>query len=248
MNPDEDCSQTHQAAAWVLGTLPSEEAQRFGEHLTVCGTCQAEVASLRAAADAMADAVPPATPPPHLGARLMAAVRKEAELFRAAVASEPDPVDAGRPRRRLLRSTALVLGAVGLVVAGTVLGGLLADPEDRGARSRTIPGIVTRPAGPLDARAAILVRGDATTLVLSGVDGPPDGRIYQAWLERPPRAPVPTGALFSVGATGDTTISLPPLRDARRMIVTTEPPGGSTVPMLPPVVVVDLPVPGRGAG
>ncbi len=248
MNSDEDCGQTHLAAAWALGTLTSDEAQRFRAHLAVCATCQAEVASLREAVEAMADATPPVAPPPQLGARLMAAIGKEVELFRAAGASEPDPVNAGRPRRRLLRSTLLVVTAVGLVVAGTVLGGLLADPEVRRVEPRVILGIVTRAAGAPDARAAILVRGDEITLALSDIDRPRDGQIYQAWLERPPSTPVPTGALFSVGETGDTTIILPPLGDARRMIVTSEPSGGSTVPTLPPAVIVDLPVPGRASG
>ncbi|MDQ3630170.1 MAG: anti-sigma factor [Actinomycetota bacterium] len=248
MNSDENCGQTHLAAAWALGTLTSDEAQRFGAHLAVCATCQAEVASLREAAEAMADAAPPVAPPPQLGARLMAAIWKEAELFRAAAAYEPHPVNDSRPRRRLLRSTLLVVTAVSLIVAGTVLGGLLAEPEDRRVESRVILGIVTRAAGAPDARAAILVRGDEITLVLSDIDRPPNGRIYQAWLERPPSTPVPTGALFSVGVTGDTTISLPPLGDARRMIVTSEPPGGSTAPTLPPVVLVDLPAPGRTSG
>ena len=245
MNPADECDHMHLAAAWALGTLTPDEAQGYGAHLVTCGACQTEVTGLREAADAMADAIPPVAPPPRLSARLMAAVRKEAELFRAAAAQEPDPVSAQRPRRRLLHSALLAVAAVGLVLAGTVLGGVLADPQDGRTRSRIIPGRVTLAAGAPDARAAIKVRGDNTSLVLSDIERPPDGQIYQAWLEPASSAPVPTGALFSVGATGDTTISLPPLRDAQRMIVTSEPPGGSTVPTLPPVVVVDLPVAGR---
>lgn len=245
MRPDADCGQTHLAAGWVLGTLTSEEAGRYEAHLATCATCRAEVASLRAAADALADAVPALAPPSGLRVRLMAAVRREAELSRAAGAQETDPVGARRPRRHLLRGALLVVAAVALVGAGTVLGGALADPQDRQARSRTSPGVVTPAAGAAGARAAIRVRGDSTTLVLLDVKAPPKGQIYQAWLQRPTRAPVPTGALFSVGATGDTAISLPPLRDAQRMIVTSEPSGGATIPTLPPVMVVDLPAPGR---
>jgi len=249
MSPDDNCGQTHLAAAWALETLTPEEAQRYGAHLPTCATCRAEVAGLRAAADALADAVPAVAPPPGLGARLMFVVGREAELFRAAAAQEPDPVSAGRPRRCLLRSALLAVATVSLVVAGAVLGGVLADPRDARTQVRTIPGRVTLAAGAPDARAAIRIRGDNTTLVLSDIDGPPDGQVYQAWLERPPSAPVPTGALFSVGVTGDATISLPPLSDAERMIVTSEPAGGSAAPTLPPVVVVDLPAAaGRTSG
>lgn len=246
MNPG-GCDHTRLGAAWVLGTLMPDEAQRFSAHLAVCATCQAEVAGLQEAADAMADAGPPVAPPPGLKARLMAAVGKEAELFRAATPYQQDPVEIRRPRRRVLRSTLAVVAAVGLVVGGAVLGNVLAEPENRPARLRTIPGVVTEAAGAPAARAAILIRGDETRLVLSDIDAPADGRIYQAWLERPPSMAVPTGALFSVGETGDTTINLPALRDAQRMIVTSEPPSGSRVPTLPPVVVVNLPAHGRNA-
>jgi len=247
MKPDDDCGPAHMAAGWVLGMLAPDEAREFAAHLADCATCQAEVASLQEAADAMAAAVPPAAPPPELRDRLMATVSDEAELFQAAGSHESERVNTHPPRRRLRRAP-LAAAAVTLVLGGTVLGGVLADRGDRRAESRTFPGIVTSAAGAPDARAAILVRGDEAKLVLSDLEGAPDGQIYQAWLERPPSAPTPTGALFSVGASGDTTISLPPLRGARRMIVTSEPARGSTVPTLPPVVIVDLVAPGRTPG
>jgi len=237
---DDDCTPAHLAAGWVLGTLSPDETQCFARHLADCASCQAEVASLQEAASAMADGVPPAELPPGLGGRLMATVRDEAELFRAAGVHESVPEDAPRPRRRGLRS-ALAALAVCLVVAGTFLAGSLAGSEDGGPQARTIAGLVTVAAGGPDATAAIRVRGDDAELVLSDLEAAPDGQIYQAWLERPRSTPVPTGALFSVGPSGDTTIGLPSLRGARRMIVTTEAARGSATPTLPPVVIVDLP-------
>ena len=245
MKLDDDCGPAQMAAGWVLGMLAPDEARRFAAHLADCATCQAEVASLQAAADAMADAVPAVAPPPALRGRLMATVSDEAELFEAAGSHESERVNTHPPRWRLRRAP-LAAAAVILVLGGTVLGGVLADPGARRAEPRTFPGIVTPAAGAPAARAAILVRGDETKLVLSDLESAPDGQIYQAWLERPPSTPVPTGALFSVGASGDTTISLPPLRGARRMIVTSEPSRGSTTPSLPPVVIVDLVVPVPG--
>ncbi|MDQ3721573.1 MAG: anti-sigma factor [Actinomycetota bacterium] len=245
MNPDDDCGYAHLAAGWIVGTLTPDEAQRFAAHLSDCATCRAEVADLREAADAMADAVPPAAPPPRLRRRLMATVRGEADLFRAAGARGSDRESIRRPRRRRRHRILLAAAAMSLIVGGTVLGGLLAGPEDRRPQSRTFRGVVTLPAGGPAATATILVRGDEAKLVLSDMEGPPDGQIYQAWLERPPATPVPTGALFSVGASGGTTISLPQLRAARRVIVTSEPASGSTIPTLPAVVVVDLAAPGQ---
>lgn len=244
MTPD-GCDHERLGAAWVLGTLSTDEARSFDRHLATCATCQAEVARLREAADAMAEGSLPLAPPPGLRARIMAAVGKEAELFRAAAVDPHDPVEIRRPRRRLLRGTLLVFAALGLVAGGAILGNALAEPDDRPPAIRTIPGVVTEAGGAPDARAAILVHGNEARLAMSDIAGPPDGRIYQAWLVRPSSMTVPTGALFSVSETGDTTISLPPLRDARRVIVTSESPRGSRAPTLPPVVVVDLPPPRR---
>jgi len=244
MNPDDDCTPAHLAAGWVLGTLSPDEAECFSRHLADCASCQAEVASLQDAASAMADAVAPAELPPGLGARLMATVRDEAELFRAAgAAPATDPENPPPVRRRRLRS-ALAALAVCLIVAGTFVAGRLAGSDDGGPQWRAISGIVTPAAGGPDARAAIRVRGDDAELVLSDLEAAPDGQIYQAWVERPPSPPVSTGALFSVGPSGDTTISLPPLRGARQMIVTTERARGSATPTLPAVVIVDLPATG----
>lgn len=242
MNPEDDTAFAQMAAGWVLGALPPEEAQRFAAHLAHCPACGAEVASLQQAVGAMADAVvPPAEPPPGLGARLMATVRDEAELFRAAAAHDPDRHDTRRPRRRRLQAALLAVIAVSLIVSGTILGGRLTEAEDDRVQARTFPGIVTLAAGGPEASAVIRVGGDETTLLLSDVEAPPEDQIYQAWLQQPRSRPVATGALFSVGPSGDTTVRLPTLRGARRMIVTTEPARGSTTPTLPAVVIVDLP-------
>jgi len=53
--------------------------------------------------------------------------------------------------------------------------------------------------------------------------------------------PIPTGALFSIPRSGDTKISLPPLRDAELVIVTAERPRGSRKPTRAPLVIVKLP-------
>ncbi len=236
----DDCGHTHLAAAWVLGTLTAAEADPFAAHLAVCATCQAEVASLQEAADAMADAVPPVALPAGLRARLMAAVEQEADLFRAAGAHKRDPAKSHGPHRPLLRSALAVFAVLALVGGGAVLGGVLTNGKDRGSETRTIPGTVTEAGGGPGARAHVSIRNGQTRLVLSDIDRPPESRIYQAWVVRPPSRTIPTGALFSVGGTGDTTVILPALGDAERVIVTSEPLRGSTVPTLPPVAAVRL--------
>lgn len=227
------------AAGWVLGTLSPEEAERFALHLDGCDLCQAEVAGLREAADAMADVVPPATAPPRLKRRVMSAVRREAELFDAAAA--PHPSTSPPSTRRAGTAAVLIAGGVMLLVIGALIGNALRGDNTPSVKVRTIPGTVTRAGGGSDARASVRLSGGDARLVMTTIKPPPDGRIYQAWLERPPATPVSTGALFSIGPTRATTIVLPALGRAERVIVTAEPPGGSRVPTLPTVVAVPLP-------
>ncbi len=235
----DDCAQVTHAAAWVLGLLDPEEAERYAAHLEHCTTCRLEVERLQRAADAMADAAPPATPPARLRARIMSTVRQEAELFRAAGAAESLPRDA-RPARPLARGLSLVLVAAALLGGGALIGGALSDDERLAVR--TIPGSVTFAGGAPRARAAIVTRGTDAELRLSGFKTPAKDQIYQAWLVRPVSQPTPTGAYFSVGPTGATAISLPSLRGVERLIVTAERRGGSRTPTPPPVVTVRLPV------
>ncbi len=70
---------------------------------------------------------------------------------------------------------------------------------------------------------------------------PPADRIYQVWLERAHRAPIPTDALFGVNRAGDAAVAVPGnLHGVARVLVTAEPLGGSPngVPSGPPVLSV----------
>lgn len=245
---DGSCDHAGQAAAWVLDTLPEQEAEVYAEHLRTCSVCPEEVRRLRAAVDVLADAALPATPPAELRERIMSAVEAEAALFRAAGEVESTAVRVvapGRPRRS---RRALALGGVALaglgVGVGVVAGGVLSGKEDerpRVAASRTVVrGEVTEAGGGPRARAAVVIRDGGGELVLSDLAAPPRGRVYQAWVIRPGSPPAPTAALFTVPRSGDTRIALPPLRGSDRVIVTAEPRRGSSTPTPPPRVRVAL--------
>ncbi len=236
---EQECGHASQAAAWVLGTLSADEAERYAEHLELCATCRAEVARLQEAADALVDVAPRATPPSELRARVIAAVEAEAALFRAAEEGQQLPEPAGG-RKRL---RALVLGGLAglcLVAVGVIVGGVLTSDE-RDAPVDTVAGSVTKEGGGPRARAAVVFDGDTQRLVLNDLAAPPEGRVYQAWVVRRPSMPIPTGALFSIPRSADTEITLPPLGDAERVIVTAEPARGSRTPTRPPLVIVTLP-------
>ena len=237
-----ECGHASQAAAWVLGMLSPDEAEGYAEHLETCETCRAEVARLQEVANALVDTVPQSAPPSELRARLIAAVEAEGRLFRAAEDGQqlPHPASGGKRLRALLLGgfAALCLVAVGVIIGGALSSG---EPGESAAPVEKVAGSVTKEAGGPGARAAVVLRGDSAKLVLSDLDEPPEGRAYQAWVVRRPSMPIPTGALFSVPRSGDTRISLPPLSDVERVIVTAEPPRGSPRPTLPPLVVVRLP-------
>ena len=236
---EEGCAHASHAAAWVLGTLSSDDAERYAEHLETCATCAVEVARLQEAADALVDAVPEAAPPSELRARLIAAIEAEATLFRAAEGGQPPPEPVAANNR--LRTLALSgLAALCLVAGGVIVGGVLSSDE-RGAPVGTVTGSVTKEGGAPSARATVVLGSDTEKLVLTDLAAPPEGRVYQAWVVRRPSTPIPTGALFSIPRSGDTKISLPPLGDAERVIVTAEPRRGSRIPTSPPLVTVTLP-------
>ncbi len=224
------------AVSWVLGTLDGPEADGFARHLATCPRCSAEVARLQVVVDRLAESPAPARPPPAIRAQLMAAAREEAAIARAL-----DHVDAGQPRgQRRPRAPGTVAVAVLALLVGAVGAVLLVRAADgpRPASPRTVAGTVGGDAGGPRARAALVIRGAGAELVLTGLAGPPRGRVYQAWIVRPPAAPLPTGALFSVPRTGVARVRLPDVRRAERVIVTAEPPRGSRVPSEPPRVIV----------
>src|SRR5665213_1866518 len=91
-DPNLDCVQRVDAAAYALGALDEPEAYR--EHLATCTTCQQEVAELQAVVDTLPTTVPQARAPKALVDRVFARARAEAELLNAA------GPEADRPPRR----------------------------------------------------------------------------------------------------------------------------------------------------
>jgi anti-sigma factor RsiW len=116
--PEENfaCEQCVDAAAYVLGALDEPEAYR--EHLAKCAACQAEVAKLQPVVDTLPATVRPEVAPEALRRRVLATVRSEAQLLRAAghEADEP-PKPASRWRARRGSWTAWVAIAASLAVA-----------------------------------------------------------------------------------------------------------------------------------
>jgi len=224
------------AAAWVLGMLPPDEADRFVAHTADCASCAEEVARLEEVSDAIASSLDPEPTSAGLRQSLLEKIEAETALFRSA---EQRDTEEPAVVRRTGRSVAVAgLAALALLGSGILVGRAL-DSSEPGSRTATVFGMVTPSGGGGDASAAVLAREGVSELVLKGLSPPPAGQVYQAWVVRS-RGAVPTGSLFSVPRSGETKVRLPRLDDAQRVIVTAEGRQGSRTPTLPAVAVVNL--------
>ncbi len=69
-----------EVAGWVLGAMEPDAVLDFGDHLLICGECQAAVAEVEAAAVMLLtpQLLPTAEPPDDLMARTLARVQQAA--------------------------------------------------------------------------------------------------------------------------------------------------------------------------
>jgi anti-sigma-K factor RskA len=223
------CEHLDSTAAYVLGALEDEEAANFARHLEACSECRREVSEMAPIVDLMASAVPPRTAPRELGERVIAQVRSEADLLKAAgPAADQPPARAQarwRPRPLAAWATAAAL-AVGIAVS-LVVGGVRGVHQTRA--SVTVAG----------ASALLRQSGARAELVVSHLPAPAAGRIYQLWVQRSGRPPAPTDVLFGVSRAGRAAVDVPgSLRGVKRLMVTSEPQGGSSAPTSAPVITV----------
>jgi anti-sigma-K factor RskA len=233
---ESDCEERGQAAAYVLSALEEDEAARYREHLETCATCKADVVGLQPVADSLPIGVPRVMAPFELRQRVMAQVRSEAALLKAAGAGADRPEPA-RPRWHLRRPELLVT-AVALGV-GLLIGALVIDTGSKAPFTRVSTAqLASMPPG---ARAVLRQVGTHAELDVSGVSQPPRGKIYELWIARPGGAPQATTALFGVTHSGSASVNVPgSLAGVHQVMVTAEPLGGSVHPTSSPVIVATL--------
>jgi hypothetical protein len=228
------CEQSVDAAPYVLGAL--EHADGYRAHLEECPTCRAQVAELQLVVDTLPATVSQVLAPEALHERVLASVRSEAELLRAA-GSQVDRTPARRGRswapRPSLLGPAIALLTASAVAVALVLGLRSAAPV-RVTSARVTPSI----AG---ARASLHQANGRAELVVSGMPQPPPGKIYEVWLARGSAPPQPTDALFGVTGSGLGSVNVPGNLDGvKEVMVTSEPLGGSSRPTSSPVLRVVL--------
>jgi hypothetical protein len=231
----EICPRVDDAASYVLRAMPDGEWEQYADHAAECVVCTAKIAELDFVSDALLNAVPQLSAPPEIRSRVMAVVHAESELLLAAGPMADRPIQREPTRRfgllRLRPWPAAVL-ATSLLTLGLGGGVLLVGTGEQAAPQRTI----ACAAAPAGSSCQMRVVGADAKLVVAGLAPPPEGRIYQVWLDRGTGAPEPTEALFSV-RKGRASVSVPgDLKGVKQVLVTDEPLGGSEAPTRQPVI------------
>jgi hypothetical protein len=225
------------SGAYVLRAMPDDEAEAYAAHLEVCPACRAEVEELAPAAAALPASVKPVPVPAALGERVMAEVRREAQLLAAAgEGADRVPAPARTPRRAWWRWPVPALAAAALLLGLVV--GLGAAGVIGGDSDHTIAMTATGAARGANAR---LVMDGRATLEVDHLPGPGNGRVYQVWLKPAGGDPEPTNSLFVPRADGNATVAVPQeAEDMEAVMVTAEPDGGSPQPTSAPVLTANV--------
>ena len=230
------------SGAYAVDALDDIERAGFERHLAACSECRAEVASLREAASVMAE-VAPADPPAGLRDRVLAGIT----TVRPLPPLTSQTAGAARPRRR---SRLVAVAAAAAVIGALGIGGAITQPWNDDS-SQTSPSAADQVLSAPDAKSTSLdFDGGATaTVTHSDLVGkavietakmppPPDGMVYQLWLEQPTSGMVSAGVM---PVKADQTVVLEgDAATANAAGITIEPEGGSDHPTSDPIALFDI--------
>lgn len=238
--------------AYALHALADEENASFERHLAGCEPCAQETAELSAAATRLGLAVA-TTPAPALRERVLrriTTVRQETPGTPARVL----PVRAGSRARPLSRwALAACLAAAAALGGTTVWQHQQASDARAEARqaSRTTdeiaavlaaPDARTRAAGLTDGATGTVVVSrsrDRAVFVVSGMDRPPSGRVYQLWFDE--GGTMRSAGLMDPDRSDQAVLMTGGVDRASGMGITVEPDGGSKQPTTTPIALMAFP-------
>jgi anti-sigma-K factor RskA len=214
------------AALQALDVLEGGERQRFEQHAAHCQRCRVMVQLDR---EALARAAPEMDPSPGFKTRLMQRATEELQELQARRRSAPPQPTPTPPNVIPFRRRAPWLSAIAAVlVVGLVIGGGYAY-QNQVVASYPL-------TGSLAGSAVVNVRrSGATELAMRGVQDPPAGYLYEAWIIPPSPNSQPVAA--GVTSTGNATLPLAPLANGSTVALTQEP-GRVEAPTSPPVMAV----------
>jgi anti-sigma-K factor RskA len=197
--------------AFALGALDAQEAAAVRAHLATCAECQAEIALLWSAVDALPELVEPMDPPPELRGRIATAILEDASAPQTPPAplsiASPAPAAAPpAPERRLaepIRPAAWWSRATPWVAAAAILllvsGGLLAWNLRLQQQIAAVPTPETIALAPTDAApdagGHVTYLPDENLLLLNVQNLPAleSGQVYEVWLLDQEGVPSPVG-------------------------------------------------------
>ena len=205
-------------AGYALDALDPAETAAYEEHLARCTACQAELASLSAAAGALGLAVEPAEPPPALRERILAAARAERSNIVPLRARSRAEVGV-----RVL-AVAATVAAVGLGIWNVALRDRLGRSHEA-LRALVIHGV---------AGSVVLGPGGQGTMVVANIAAAPAGKTYEAWVILDGKAS-PAGTFAGGGKTVVVHLTKP-VPSRAFVAVTIERAGGSQQPTSTPFI------------
>jgi Anti-sigma-K factor rskA len=231
------------AAPYVLGALTEQEHRDFAGHLESCVVCREEVADLQVVADALPAAAPQLEAPSPLRAKVLASVRAEPDGEPSAQSKERArgsrvPLSAQGRRRGgfMLQKLPAFAGAAVAVALALAVVALVSGTGTGSGSTRVIPAQVSASG----ASASVRLSGGQAVLQVNGMPQAGAGQVYEVWVDRG-GATEPTDALFTVTRAGRAEVDVPgAIAGVRRVLVTSEPLGGSSVPTTRPVIVANL--------
>ncbi len=226
--------------AYTLGALSPEEAAAFEAQLDT-PAIQAAHAAYRDTVEALNLAPPLRTPPPELKTRLMARLDEADRAPARPTLVSRSQQEAARPRPRLLvwRRLSPWLAAAAMLVVSFGLGVRVWQQQAQLAQLQAVltkPQMVAMEAGEVAPQAQgrfyLAPESNRAVLIVAEMPRLSQDKTYQLWLVGKDDVR-DNGGTFRVDSQGYGTflVSAPrPLRDYKRIGVTTEPAGGSPGP------------------
>jgi anti-sigma-K factor RskA len=253
MSMSEPASPHVEVAAYLLGKLEPEEAERFEAHLDGCADCRRHLEELGGLPALLAQAAPATPVPEGLRARTLTAVRERAAEAGPAAGAEP-VTEAGEPgvahtpvplrrawwRRRWL----LVAVAAALVVALAVPGALLVFGGGGGEVTRLSLVAAEGAQGRGQVTITRTPAGRSFDVRIEGLGPPAAGSLYELWavsprdtMERPQRVSLGTFTVDTDGGARLTAFTAAPADQFPLVGVTLEPVDGNPARTGPRVLV-----------
>jgi anti-sigma-K factor RskA len=217
-------------AAYALGALDENEAQRLRLHLETCDDCRRQLPWLEEAVDFLPRTVEQLDPPPRLRESLMETVRTESR----------EPPRRTRERwwsglRLALWRPATAVAVAATLIVGVVAGYLIHQPGGSGTST-----FEAQAMGPAKDATGVLQRTGASGILR--VEGMPTlarDQVYEVWVQRD--AALDPSSLFVPRRDHSADAAVPSdLNGADAVLVTREPRGGSRQPTSAPLLSVKL--------